>query len=199
MTSKAERKRRKRKTITLPMGEVAPCPPRQGRRTDILPDAMNETLQVRARMADCELSDAKSPLAGCDVGRKLLPLASDLRSDLWQAVCHMRRVWVAYDRAIGAPSRHAQCLRILAPADTMTTEGSIFDDRPQAERDRAAVSAYMTLQGWLDYVDRPARSAAIIAIIDDAGVTNWPGIMRVLHCVSEGVKGQRVTPRFAPA
>jgi hypothetical protein len=123
-------------------------------------------------------------------------LHKDERADLWQAVCHIRRVWVAYDRAIGAPSRHAQCLRILAPVDAMTTEGATFDDRPEEERHRAAIGAYMAVQGWLGHVDNAARSATVIAVVDDAGLPNWQGIVRALRCVSEGIKGQRVTPRL---
>ena len=202
MTSRAQRRlqRKRRNQITLAGGETVDSASivTRGRRADLTSEGPPVALMARARMAGCDLDAAKSPLAGCAVGRSLMAekLHKDERADLWQAVCHIRRVWVAYDRAIGAPSRHAQCLRILAPVDAMTTEGATFDDRPEEDRHRAAVGAYMAVQGWLGHVDNAARSAAIIAVVDDAGLPNWPGIMRALRCVSEGIKGQRITPRL---
>lgn len=204
MTSIAEKRRRKRRAkITLPGGAEIPQPAAQGRRTDLEARSAPETA-ITARLRIVGMSDtpenrkaARDPLLGCAVGRRIKSDAPATRqADLWQAVQHMRRVWTAYDRAIGAPNRHAQCLRILAPSETMTTEGFIFDDREPAERDRAAISAWMTLQGWLDHVDRPARSAAIAAVVDDQAITNWPGILAALECINEGIKGLRVMVRI---
>lgn len=207
MTSKAQRRIRKRnRSISLSGGVTVDVPAKQGRRVDV-EDARSATeTAIQARIRLCGVADspearkaAEDPLSGCAVGRALLrdDMPRDHRADLWQAVQHIRRVWVAYDRAIGAPSRHAQCLRILAPTEAMTTEGITFDDRSQEERDRSAVSAFMAVQGWLGYVDNAARSATIIAVVDDAGLPNWPGIKRALECVSEGIKGKRITPRVA--
>lgn len=207
MTSKAQRRIRKRnRSITLAGGVTVDVPAKQGRRVDVedARSAIETAIQARIRL--CGVVDspearkmAESPLAGCAVGRALLQedMPRDHRADLWQAVQHIRRVWVAYDHAIGAPNRHAQCLRILAPTEAMTTESVTFDDRPQEERDRSAVSAFMSVQGWLGYVDNAARSATIIAVVDDAGLPNWPGIKRALECVNEGIKGMRITPRVA--
>jgi hypothetical protein len=153
---------------------------------------------VKRRGHDLRQRRVREPIYGCRVGRRLAKEVKtiDHRSDLWQAVQHIRRVWVAYDRAIGAPQRHAQCLKILLPADPMGGVSLSMDGRTQEERDRAAVSAWMVLQGWLDHVDRAARSATIAAVVDDAALRNWAGIVAALECVSEGIKGQRVNSRF---
>lgn len=205
MTSRAERKRRKRTRISLAGGEVATARPPQGYRRDLQPaeDARETALQARLRHLGRKDSPdnrkaMSDPLWGCGVGIRLASsdMAPETRADLWQAVQHIRRTWAAYNRAIGAPPRHAQCLRILAPVDNQTSEDARTDTRTEAERDRQAVSAYMTLQGWLDYVDRPARSATIASVVDDIRVTNWPGILRALECVSEGIKGKRITVRI---
>lgn len=202
MTSKAERQRRRarRRQINLAGGDCTEAPIR---RRDSVPQPPADTVArvARARLlggvTDANLAAAKSPLAGCAAGRALLAaeMAADRRSDLWNAVCHMRRVWASYGHAIGAPARHAKCLRILVPTEAMTTEGAVFDSRTQDERIRAAVSAYMAVQGWLGYVSAADRSACIVAVVDDAGLPNWPGIVRALECVSDGIKGKRPARR----
>jgi hypothetical protein len=204
MTSIAERRRRKKARITLPGGAEVPQPATQGRRTDLEARPAPETaITARLRISGMDDTPANrkavsDALMGCAVGRRIRSDAPATRqSDLWQAVQHIRRVWIAYDRAIGAPNRHAQCLRILAPSEVFTTESFTHDDREPAERDRAAIRAWMTLQGWLDYVDRPARSATIAAVVDDQPITNWTGILATLECVNEGIKGQRITLRIA--
>lgn len=205
MTSRAARKRRKR-AISLPGGQQVQPRPTQGHRKDM--DRSATETAITARLRICGQPDspearraASAPENGCAVGRAIVAHAQDDRSDLWQAVCHMRRVWVAYDRAIGAPSRHAECLRILAPTEALTADAAspAPDMRPQDERDRAAISAWMALQGWLDHTDRAARSAAIRAVVDepDEALHNWPGIKRALQCVVDGIKGRRVLWRGA--
>lgn len=144
------------------------------------------------------------PEFGCSVGRAIMAdrIEAGDKSDLWQAVCHMRRVWVAYDRAIGAPSRHAECLAILAPVDAMTADASspAPDFRSQEDRDRQAVAAYMTLRGWLGHCDGAAQKAAIVWVVDmpDAPFNGYEAIKRALLCVVDGIKGRQVQARFTP-
>jgi len=76
-----------------------------------------------------------------------------------------------------------------------TADSPAWDDRPQEDRDRAAVSAYMALQGWLDHCDRPARSACLRAVVDDAGVADLPGIVLALQCVVDGNAGRKIVWR----
>ena len=204
MTSIAERKRRRRKRarqITLPGGETRPQTDRQnqGRRTDML-DETTTVIEARTRrlapLGQAAAILAKTDMAGCEVGIALLldNLGACERADLWGAVKHMRRVWAAYDRALGAPNRHPVCLRILAPADRMEASASdpAPDDRPEAERYRSAISAWMAVQGWLGYCDSRARSACIAAVVDDASVSDWSGVKLALACVADGMAGRKV-------
>lgn len=204
MTSIAERKRRRRKRarqITLPGGETRPQTDRknQGKRTDML-DETATAIEARTRrlapLGQAAPILAKTDMAGCEVGIALLldNLAGCERADLWGAVKHMRRVWAAYDRALGAPNRHPICLRILAPAERMEASASdpAPDDRPEDERYRSAISAWMAVQGWLGYCDSRARSACIAAVVDDASVSDWAGVKLALACVADGMAGRKV-------
>lgn len=211
MTSVAQRKRRKRTrntSITLPHGQTAQMRDRigKGKRSDMTEqDAAATVIAARAArltaLGDAAPVMARTDMAGCAVGNRLLldDMTKDERSALWDAVKHMRKVWLAYDRAIGAPNRHPQCLRILTPSETMTASASdpAHDDRSDVERYRAAINAYMALQGWLGYVDATARSACIMAVVDDKPVTNWGGIKRALLCVADGMAGRKVLYRGA--
>jgi hypothetical protein len=204
MTSRAVKRARKRNRISLPHGEVAITPQRQGRRTDIVPDARKETLSTRAKQCGQpdtpEGRDAVSgPQYGCAVGRAIMQGDKAERVDLWEAVKHMRRVWIAYDRAIGAPSRHAKCLAILAPTDAMTADAAspAPDLRTEDDIYRQAIGAYMRLRGWLGYVEGAAQSTVIRAVVDepDDEVRDWATIRRALLCVVDGIKGRRMVFR----
>lgn len=118
-------------------------------------------------------------------------------SALWGAVTHMRRTLAAYDRACGAPQRHPKCLSILTPPDHLgaTADSPAFDDRPEEERSRSAIAAYMTLQGWLGHCDNAARSACLRAVVDDTGVNDLPGIILALQCVVDGHAGRKIVWR----
>ena len=216
MTSRAERERKRKaaqaikRAISLGGGASVPQKP-QGRdrsHTHKPEDARRPVLQARCRIAGIDatpeaMQAAVDPRMGCAVGRMIEAMHpkgkhDDERPDLWQAVHHIRRVWMAYDKACGAPARHAQCLRILTNGEAFEASSAPVDDRPQEDRDRSAVAAWMALQGWLAYVDAPAKQAAIICIVDEAEcarVHNWPGVLRALRCVVEGIKGQRITYR----
>lgn len=152
--------------------------------------------------------DLRSAMAGDDLGRAILKADVVRGPDgkpepiynpgaLWDAVSHIRRTVAAYDRACGAPSRHPKCLSILTPPDRLeaTAESPPFDDRPQEERDRTAVSAYMALQGWLAHCDARARSACLRAVVDDSGAHDLPGIVLALQCVVDGKAGRKIVWR----
>ena len=210
MTSKAQRKRRKGKArakTSLPGGvtveQIASTDKRKPKE-----DPMQTVLDARRRfMGDkADKVDLRSAMTGDDLGRALLkappvldgidgkPDEAYTTAILWEAVTHIRRTVAAYDRACGAPARHPKCLSILTPPDRLeaTAESPAWDDRPQEERDRAAVSAYMALQGWLGHTDARARSACIRAVVDDAGVSDLPGIILALQCVADGRAGRKM-------
>jgi hypothetical protein len=72
------------------------------------------------------------------------------------------------------------------------------DLRSDDDRYRQAISAYMTLRGWLGYVEGAAQSTVIRAVVDepDDEVRDWPTVRRALLCVVDGIKGRRITPRI---
>lgn len=207
MASKAERKRRKNRAkarITLPGGEavpqVQPTDPRRER-----PEAANKTaLEMRRRLFATGTTPEDdrallSPLWGCSVGRLILTEPEAKRADLWNATQHARKTQAAYDRAIGAPSRHAQCLRILAPVEATRIEAASPppDDRSVEERVRDATRAKMQVEGWIGHTDSRAVSAFRQAVINDPDgpVRDWPGVLACLQCIAEGLKGDRVKAR----
>lgn len=201
MSSKAQRRSRKKGKITMPNAEAVSVKHR-GRP----PVEDPQGVVIARRLRDLCLPDTpenraavRSQMAGCSVGIAIMRrhTCTDTRADLWGAAQHMRRVWAAYGNAIGAPPRHAQCLRILAPADKIeaSADSPPPDDRSEADRSRAAVSAWMRLQGWLAHTDKAAWSAAINSVVDDAPLRDWDGVERALLCVADGVAGRPIILR----
>ena len=201
-TSVAERRRRRKKRqtgITLPGGAKAPqrATGRDRRHTNQREeDPMQTAIQARMRHTGLTAGRARHEMAGCAVGRRLLVDHIADAGELWEAVRHMRSVCITYDRAVRAPNRHAQCLRIMAPTDTMHADASSPppDERSPEERDRQAVAAYMALRGWLAHADNAAQSACLRHVVDepDEPVRDWSGVVLALRCVSDGIKGRKV-------
>ena len=194
----AQRRTARAATITLAGGETAHQRPTQGQRERKEPADM-VAIHARIRQTGMTPDQARHEMGGCAVGRRLMLDHVSDRADLWQAVRHMRRVIVAYDRAIGAPSRHAQCLRIMLPTERMEASASspAPDLRDPETRDRQAVAAWTALKGWLSHADYAARVACTRAVVDepDEPISDWTGVVLALRCVVEGIKGQRVKVR----
>ena len=207
MTSRAERKRRKNRakaSITLPGGEAVPQTQPNDSRRGRAEDARKTALQARCRVfasADSPKDESafSDPRWGCSVGRLILTEPEHRRADLWNATQHARATQLAYDRAIGAPNRHAQCLRILAPVDAMQADAAspAPDDRSVEERVRDATRAQMQVEGWISYADGRAVSAFRQAVINDPDgqVRDRPGVLACLQCIAEGLKGDQVRAR----
>ena len=204
MTSKAEARRRRKARQAFDLAETpkrdkSGCYVERTRQQPADPEPQRVALSARIRQTGMTAEQARHEMAGCAVGRRLMLDHIADRADLWEAVKHMRRVIVAYDRSIGAPSRHAQCLRIMLPTDKLEASASspAPDLRPQEERDRAAQAAWMALKGWLTHADYAAREACTRAVVDepDEPITDWTGVVLALRCVSEGIKGQVVKVR----
>ena len=206
MTSKAQRKRaakaRKTAKVSLPGQPRAQQPKRQPDGRLRPEDPRKTAIDARLRQAgkDDTLDnrrDMADPMLGCAVGRAISDEPN--RAKLWDAICHARRTVAAYDRACGAPNRHPQVLRILAPRDVMHADAASppLDDRTSEERDTQAVAAWMRLKGWLSHCDAPARSAFMRTVIDelDAPISDLAGVMNALACVVEGSAGEVVKLR----
>lgn len=202
--SKAARRRWKdAKAAGLP--ELAEIPKREDNgRIDRGGKSRNpaiETLKARCRQMEktitkANLREVRAPWWGCYAGRVIAQeqMEDRDRADLWAAICHMRRVQVAFDAAIGAPRRHAQCLRLLAPVDAMEVDASTppADRRSPEEKQDAATSALMRLETWMGYADKAAAGEAKRVVLDDQISTDPEGMILALRCVSAGIKGRRL-------
>ena len=167
-------------------------------------DPQRKTLEARCRHMNVKvnretLRDASGPWWGCHAGKAMAAAVKDhnQRIAMWDAICHMRRVQVEFDRAIGAPDRHAQCLRLLLPIEPMEADSTTppLDERTPQERQRAAEAAIMRLEGWLGYTDGMAASEAKRAVIDDHEVRDAAGFLSALRCVADGMSGRRMVYR----
>jgi hypothetical protein len=115
-------------------------------------------------------------------------------ADLWQAVCHVRKAWAAYRHAQGIPSPHATSLRILTPVEAAHVDALTAprDERPEADRARAAINTYMATRGWVSHAGSAAESALIRAVVDEpeGEVRNWSLVVQALRCVLRGMRGE---------
>lgn len=176
---------------------------RDRRHTNQREDPSADALKARCRQIGVKadetgLREARAPWFGCNAGRAMAALAPAAdHPDLWTAICHMRKTMARYDAAIGAPRRHAVCLRLLAPQDVMeaTADSPAPDDRPADERQNAAVKAWMAMHGWLGWADKRAASEAMRVVIDDERVTDADGLVLALRCVVDGIRGARMVYR----
>lgn len=146
---------------------------------------------------DANLREMRAPWFGCEAGRTAYATAPHDIEDLWQAIQHMRRVVTTYDREIGAPNRHAQCLRLLVPMEAFEADSTTppLDERSPEKRQDDAVAAYMRLQGWIGHADNMAAHAATQAVLEDIPISDGVGLVNVLRCVMEGIKGETVKCR----
>ena len=203
--SKAARQKRRAKARAELAGvpKLAPVPPREknGRPQRSLEARDASVAPIKARciregrgVTAENLRDMRAPWWGCNAGRVIATeaLSERERSDLWVAIQHMRRVQAAHDRAIGAPSRHPACLRLMTPPDRLeaTAESPPLDMRTDAEKAREATAALMRVETWLGYTDVRAASVAKRVVIDDQHCADRAGLIRALRCVRDGIAGR---------
>lgn len=169
-------------------------------------DPSIETLKTRClhmgQMPTPEnLRDARAPWNGCNAGRAMAGQTSDSfqRATLWDAIQTMRHIVTAYDRAIGAPSRHAVCLRLMAPSEAMEADAAspAPDERDDETKQAHAVRDLMRLEGWLGWCDGAAASIAKAVVLDDAPCRDPAALVRALWSVADGHAGRRMVYRGA--
>jgi hypothetical protein len=189
----ARRRLQRQRRISLPGGgsvDQPPSHPNDRRHTNQPPKDPTLTV-VAAREARIPPgADPRDRKAGCAVGRRILREPDIARQDrLWDAVCHMRMVYAVYDRALGGPSRYPKCLAILTPPERFEASASspAIDPRSEDEKYRAAIRDWMLVQGWLGHAPKPAQSVCIAAVVDDAEVMDWEGVLIALECVAHGM------------
>ena len=203
--SKAQRRARKRQQVDLP--ELAPVPRRatQGKRRmrEIEQEPSRAALEARCRQSgvtasDEALRDARAQWRGCNAGRAMASITAEAdRPELWDAIQHMRRVQASHDAAIGAPRRHATCLRLLAPQGAFEADATTPppDTRTDAERMRQAVAAMMQVEGWLGYVEGRAASICKRVVIDDERCPDADALCRALWCIADGTANRALRYR----
>jgi hypothetical protein len=201
--SKRQRIARKRERRAVdPMGLAAtPRREKDGRthRTTAERDAATEALQARCRQAGKAptpdaMRDARLPWWGCQAGVVIgnADITHDQRLTLWDAAQHMRRVWASYYRAIGIADRYPKCMGIIVPPDRTETDAASppLDTRTDEERERAAVSAMMRVEGFLGRISAIASSECKRVVLDDQPCHDAPGLLAGLRVVSEGISGK---------
>lgn len=207
--TQAAKRRHKKAAQESGLPEIAPVKRRatQGRKRMREIEAETPALQARCRQngkdpySDDDIRDMKSPWHGCNAGQAMASHVSSHadRLDLWDAIQHIRKTWVKFDAAIGAPRRHAQCLRLLLPMEAFETDADApaHDDRTEDDKYRQAISAKMAVEGWLGYVESYAASVCKQVVIDDAHCQDPRALLRALHCVVDGIKGRKIEYRGA--
>lgn len=192
--SKAARKRAKRRNmISLAGGETSPSPRTQGQRPPRqAPDA--QTLKTRARQNGIDdPKDARLPWLGCVAGKAMASQVKqhDRRLPMWDAIQHIRATVTAFDRAMGAPCRHARVAQILAPVSAMSADASSppLDDRTDEQRQDQAEAAIERLYAALHGVDDDTAALCLSVVADDAPCYDVPALIRALDCVVAMMSG----------
>lgn len=184
--------------------DIAPTPKRKSRGSARMAEIRHEAdADIPALMARCRhqgkaasedsMADAKRPWHGCEAGKAMARHVDDdaTRSRLWDAIQHMRRVFSAYDTAMGAPSRHAQCLRVMTPPDAMATNAAAppLDLRDEVTKYRDAINGLITLDGWLQSCPHGHEAKGVV--VDDRPCRNPLGLIDTLHEVSRRITGTK--------
>ena len=206
--TRAYTKGAKLKAKRAAMPELAPVPTKQPNGRTRRPvddrDKATENLKARCRQMGLKptrenMREVRAQWYGCTAGRVIVAAASGetARKALWDAICEMRRIVVAYDRSIGAPDRHPACLRLLMPAEELsaTAETPPLDMRSDEDKARQAQTRWMQMHGWLAYADPAARSVALSVVLDDQRCPDPAGLVQALACVSDGMTGKRLVYR----
>ena len=196
--SKAARKRAKRNRISLAGGETACSPRGQGMRAaKVAPDV--EPLKARAiRNSLADPSDARLPWFGCPAGQAMAGVVKKHadRLSLWDAIQHIRHTVATYDRAMGAPSRHAKVARILSPVSAMEADAAspAQDMRSDEERQDQAEDAIARLYESLRGVDDDTAADCLRVVAEDAHCRSPELLVTSLWCVVAMMTGvtQRV-------
>lgn len=204
----SKRAKRKAKKAVGGIPGLTPVQRRQpnGQKHRPVADRGGDSLALKARCrqrgvaeTSANIRDSRAPWWGCEAGRAMAGAveAHDERVRLWDAIQHMRRVVAAYDAAIGAPRRHAKCLRLLVPQSALeaTADTPPLDIRTTEDRHRQAVAAYMRLEGWLAHVDRAAMAETKRVVWDDVAARDARGLIAALECVADGVAGRKLAYR----
>ena len=177
--------------------------PTQSERAE---DAQRPMLEARCRQRKIaptreNLDKMKAQRNGCKAGQAIdrANISDNAKDDLFGAVLHIRKTCVEFDRAIGAPNRHAKVAAILAPPDRNEADAASppRDERSDEERQRQATSAMMAVEGWLGHADNASMHAVKLHCLDepDLDVRDVEGLLLGLHCILDGIAGRKIAVR----
>lgn len=176
--TKAQRKRAKRRTISLPGGETATQRPGQGDRKP-QEDARAVALAARIRVHGIAKDDATSPLCTDGVDRCILALTrSQERADITQAWLRLITAQHNYRTRILGQTGYPKGAAIAMLSDAMQTDtGHSIDIRTADERDAAAKRAWAACQAAIAALPAPhliwAIRNALTGGMDGQGGEVW--------------------------
>ena len=208
MSSKASRLRAKRARNAGDGMDLAPTPRRKKRgRARMIElhgvpsvDHRKTTLEARCRRAGLDVTEeamreVSAPWAGCEAGQAMAQevSAEDKRARLWDAIQHVRRVYAAYDRAMGAPSRHAQSLRIMLPSDEMHADAASppLDMRDDEQRQDDAERHWARVQGLIGRYGRYTATITERCVVDNQRCENATAMVLALQNVADAMQGAK--------
>ena len=151
-------------------------------------------LRSRCRRAgivptEAAMREARDLWMGCEAGRVMCQSAKthDERSRLWDAIQSIRRVYAAYDRAMGAPLRHAQSLRVMLPVEEMHTDAAAPapDLRDEQQKHDDAMRAWSRLQADMGKFGRYAALVTERCVVDNQPCSQPEAMMLVVRNISE--------------
>lgn len=202
MTSKAARRRAKKRMSDTSLPDIAPTPKRIKKRGKARMmetrgaasvDHSLQVIEARCRRAGVAVTDetikeAREMWSGCEAGRAMASVTSNRedRLKLWDAIQSIRRVYAAYDREIGAPMRHAQSMRIMLPADEMSADASSppLDMRGEVEKYSAAKRAWERMKQHIGRYGRLTAQIAEDCVVDDRRCRDANAMVLVLWSVA---------------
>lgn len=197
--------RKKAKAGEVPPGfELRPVVKREGNgrasRAAIPRDPQTEMLKARCRRWGKPTShwrEMQDPWWGCEAGGAMAMATARLsdRKALWDAICWMRRTVINFDRSIGAPDRHAQCLRLLVPigethADSTTPA---MDERSDEQKQDDAVLGLQWLEEWIGRAGPAAATECRRVVLDDQRARDVVGMVTALAHISRFIDPKALT------
>lgn len=168
------------------------------RRSRADKDARTDQLDARCRQrGEAPSADARrkmlAPWNGFPEGAAIESARNEAaKQRLWSASQHILKTWLAYYRAHGMPSPYAKCMSILVPPDRNEADASTppRDDRTDAEKQRASVSAKMQVEGWLGRISAFAASECKQVVLGGRDVKDEAGLLAALGVVADGLDGR---------
>lgn len=199
-----QRKRDKAKADWKAGVQLAPVLKREGNgrtsRAGVTRDPQADMLKARCRRWGFKASkwrEMRDPWWGCEAGGNMALTVTSIeeRKALWDAICYMRRASVAFDAVIGAPSRHAQVLRLLLPTEAMEVDAETPapDERTDEERQDDAVRGMMWVQELTGRAGREAAAEAERVVLDDQRPRDVAAMLSALRQISYGVDPKALT------